>query len=313
MAGTSLDRIEGRGRTRISFEELDLRYHLKMRAFINTCITPIFTDMERCMSIGALRQRGIAPIMFYLVFENSATPLVFHSEIETRHTIRLKRAEVPHPKTPGTAGRLMLDMDAEIWGQPGLGDPRTLGTEPRDRPLERVGHFRGLHVVTRPVAPPGERQVTEVPPEMQVLRETPYTDPFPTPERIAQVPTGFAPFNGGPWEQHSSVWGLPNTDINQHVNVKEYIFGMENQFTRLLFAARLPVTEHRIAKAHFLFRKPFFPGQMYAIRAKLWTQGANTLLVGAFHPAGAEGDVDAHPSVAVRMEGVIEPGRPAGR
>jgi hypothetical protein len=82
---------------------------------------------------------------------------------------------------------------------------------------------------------------------------------------------------------------------------------MENHFSRLLFAARLPLAQHRIAISHLLFRKPFFPGDLYALRGRLWTQGQRTLLVGSFHQAGAEGQVDARPSVAVRMEGVIEP------
>jgi hypothetical protein len=146
---------------------------------------------------------------------------------------------------------------------------------------------------------------------MAILRESLYAHPFPTPELISQVPDGFTAVDLGQWEQFSSVWGLPNTDINQHVNVKEYIFGMENHFTRMLFAARMPVAQNRIAKAHLLFRKPSFPGDMYAIRGKLWTQGQNTVLVGAFHKAGPEGQVDARPSVAVRMEGVFEGDPPA--
>jgi hypothetical protein len=312
MTETPLDAIEGRGRTRIGFEDIDLRYVLKMRAFIRACMQPIFGDLERHMATQALRQRGIAPIMFYLIFENSPTPLLFLGEIETRHTIRLKRSTTPDPKAPGgSTQRLLLEMDAEVWSQPGSGDPKALGTEPRDRPLQHVGRFRGLHVVTRPVAAPGERQVTEVPPEMARLKETPFTDPYPTPELISQVPAGFTAVNGGPWEQYSSVWGLPNTDVNQHVNVHEYIYGMENHFSRLLFMARLPLAQHRIAKSHLLFRKPFFPGDLYALRGKLWTQGRQTLLVGSFHQAGPEGQVDARPSVAVRMEGVIEPGGPS--
>jgi hypothetical protein len=309
---TPLDRIAGSGKVYIGFEEIDLRYRLKMRAFIGACMPPIFADLERQVNMRDLRRQGIASIMFYLRFENTAAPLVFNSRLESRHSVWLRRSVTPDAKARGgKAERLMLDMEAELWGRRGTGDPRALGTEAPQGEPEMLGRMRGLHVITRPVGPPGERQVTEVPAALRVLKEHPFDEPFPTPERVCEPPAGYAPHAGGPWEQDTTVWGLPNTDINQHVNVKEYIFWVENLFSRLLFSARLPVAEHRIAKAELLFRKPFFPGTMCVLRGKLYTKGQNTVLLATYHPAGPEGQVDERPSVAVRMEGAIEPA-PAG-
>jgi hypothetical protein len=301
------DYLEGRGETRISFEEIDQRYTLKMRAFIKVCMPPIFQDLERRARMFKMRQRGIAPIMFHLVFENTPTPLVFNSRLETEHKVSLRRSVTPDAKAPGgETVRLLLEMESRLTGRPGSGDADTLGFERGAGPPVPAGSMRALHVITRPVAAPGERQVTEVPEELRSLRVRPFDGPLPGPEALAQVAAGFAPVAAGPWEEYTSVWGLPNTDINQHVNVHEYICGMENHFSRLLFAARQPVERHRIARTELIFRKPFFPGDLYRIRGRIWLNGGKTLLVGAFHKAAAEGQVDERPSVAVRMEGEVD-------
>jgi hypothetical protein len=98
---------------------------------------------------------------------------------------------------------------------------------------------------------------------------------------------------------------MPNTDINQHVNVQEYIMGGENQLSRMLLGAGLPVERHRISRGRFLFRKPFFPGQEYLIRAKLYRREQFThMLAGYYLLEGAAPSSRA--STFVVLDGTIE-------
>lgn len=308
-----MDQFEGGGQDRIAFEEIDLRYHLKMRAFVKLCMSPVFADLERRFRISAMRDRGIVPIMFHLAFENTDIPIVFLSVARMTHQVRLCRSVTPRPEGPPVE-RLLLDMHIQIHARRGSGDPAKLGAVDGDTPEVQVARMRGLQVLTRPVAPPSERQVTRVPEELAQLREHLFEEPFPVPEHLAGIPPGFVAAPAGPFPHHDTVWGLPNTDINQHVNVLEYIYGMENHFARRLHGAGLPLAKHRIAKAQLLFRKPFFPGDTVRIQGPLLVQGSRTLLIGGYHRFGdgfkGDGAPDAIPSVAVRMEGVLDlPGR----
>jgi hypothetical protein len=125
-------------------------------------------------------------------------------------------------------------------------------------------------VLTKPVAAANERQVTAMPESLRNLKEHAWDQALPSVEGLSQAPAGYQRVDVGTWAQRSDVWGMPNTDINQHVNVQEYIMGGENQFSRVLRGAGLPLETHRISRAQFLFRKPFFPGQEYLIRAQLF-------------------------------------------
>ena len=82
--------------------------------------------------------------------------------------------------------------------------------------------------------------------------------------------------------------------------------GMENHFTRRLHGAGLPVSGHRIARAQLLFRKPFFPGETVRVQGPLLVKGSQTLLIGGYHRLQPDGAPEPRPSVAVRMEGVLD-------
>jgi len=166
--------------------------------------------------------------------------------------------------------------------------------------------MRALHVITRPVAPPGERQVLAVPEALRGLREHPWEGPYPSLELLQTVPPGYQERASGPWQELRSVWALHNTDVNQHVNVHEYLMSMENHFARMLFGANLPLARHRIARTDILFRKPFFLGDAHAIRARLFSDGRHTLLLGGLHRVEPEGGLEPRPSVCARMEGELE-------
>jgi hypothetical protein len=300
-----MDQCSGSGKYPVSFEEIDQRYHLKMRAFIKLCMPPVFKDLERHFDLEAMRRRGIIPIMFHLTFESSDIPLVFLSVARMTHQVRLCRS-VTEPPGAAPIERLLLDMRIQIHAPRGSGDPKKLGASEAALPEVRVGAMRALQVLTRPVAPPGERQVVQVPDELSGLNVHPLDEPFPVPEHLAGQPAGFAPAPEGPFPSFDTVWSLPNTDVNQHVNVQEYVMGMENHFARRLHGAGLPVARHRIARAQLVFRKPFFPGETVRVQGPLLVKGAQTLLIGGYHRLQPDGSPEGRPSVAVRMEGVLD-------
>lgn len=309
-----MDAITGEDQGRLTFEEIDQHYHLKTRSFIRLCMSPVFKNLDRNVDLESLREAGIIPVMFHLQFEAYPVPLAFNAKVRTNHTVRLCRARAPgRDGRPGAGGdRLLLDMDIAVSAEGGLGDSQALGGGGGTGEMVAAGRMRGVHVMTRPVAAPGERQLTGTPEPLRVLREHPWEEPYPTPELLLTPPEGYEEQDAGEWARQRSVWGLHNTDINQHVNVHEYTTEMEDHCNRMLFGAGLPVERHRIGKLSILFRKPFFKGDPHAMQGRLFTEAAvaaegakdgRTMMLGGIHRFDPEGGIDPRPSVAARIEG----------
>ncbi len=299
----TMDFIEGQGTAKLDFGDLDMRYFLKIRTHIDLCMPHVFRDLARRFDMLHLGNAGIVPLMFYLNLEVAPLPLAFGRDMTSSHRIGIHRHRGDKPD--GSRDRLLLDSRAVFRAPAGAGDRGTFGWDTKKGELVEAGRAQVLQVFTRPLAPRGERGVTELPAPLRVLREHPWQEPFPTVELLAEIPPGYEETPPTPWGQSTSVYGMPNTDINQHVNVMEYIGGMEDQVTRLLHARGLPVKTHLIRRAELIFRKPFFPGDPFGLRGRLWLKGNQTLMVGTIHALDGEGNFSERPSVAARYQGEI--------
>lgn len=295
----ALDVLAGEGKTPTGFEQIDMNFNLRMRAYIGICMPPMFAHMEKRFSMMQLRRDGIAPVLFYVDFRNTNAPLAFARSLLTRHELRLRRSR------DARGDRLMLDSTTTIEGRRQAGGRDSLGYDPQAGELVAAGSAHVLHVLTRPAAPAAERRVEAVPEPLQGLCEHAWEESLPDAESVREVPAGFEKVAGDELCDYQDVWGLPNTDINQHVNVLEYLMGLENQTTRLLHAAALPVTAHRITRCRVLFRKPFFPGQRYRMQARLYCRERETFVRAAFHGVDEAGRIDQRPHVAASINGVL--------
>ncbi|MDH4247623.1 MAG: hypothetical protein OEW39_07390 [Deltaproteobacteria bacterium] len=300
---TPVEMLEGKGRSHLDFREIDQRFQLKVHAFIDLCMPPVFSGLEQQHGLRALRESGVAPVMHYLQFEVIPRPFAFKGAVEMPFTVALRRHREPARKR----SRLILDMRVQVLANPGTGDPLAMGSKDSGAELLPAGNLRVLQVLTRPVALAGERQVTEIPDSLRGLKEHPFPGDYPSIESMSGIPTGFEERETGPWGEFRSAWGLHNSDVNQHVNVNEYVHGIENHFARLLWGAQLPLERHQILGAELLFAKPGFIGQAYGIRTRLWVRGEETLLLGGYYSLQPEGDWAPKPSVFVRMQGLFSP------
>lgn len=304
-----MDSLTGSAKVRTGFGHLDLSFRLRMRAFIDICMPPMFGELERRFPMNSMRRSGIASVLYFVDFRNTPTPLSFSRSLHTEFALRLYRScsdAAGRPVAPGQGRqRLLFESRTRIRGRRHAGDRKSLGYGGAEGELAEAGSARVLHVITRPAGAPGAREVTELPEALHGLSEHVWQAPLPSVDRLAQVPPDHAPVDTGGWETYRGVWGMPNTDVNQHVNVLEYIMGLENQYTRQLHAGNLPVRGHRISRARLLFRKPFFPAQPYLIRSQLYRCGEETLMVGGFYLIGEDGKVAQRPSVFAAMEGIL--------
>lgn len=302
-----LDALTGAGQSPAHFDLLDMTYRLRIRAFVGICMPPIFSSLNQHLKMMELRRKGIAPIMFHLDFRSGATPIAFGRGVTNEHTLKLYRSIADANGQPVANGteRLMLVSQSVIRAKARSHGPETLGYDDGSGDIIEAGSAEIMHVITKPVSAPGERQVTTIPEELRVLAEHRWQKPIPSVEAMSVAPAGYTRVDVGAWRERIDVWGMPNTDINQHVNVQEYVMGAENQFSRVLHGAQLAVSKHRISRARLLFRKPFFPGQAYALRSQLYRRGDETQMQAGFHVL-ENGEPAARPSAFVVFDGVIE-------
>jgi hypothetical protein len=302
-----LDAITGGGDTPSQFDHIDMSYRLRIRAYIGICMPPIFMSLNEHLKMMEMRKQGIASIMFSLDFVNGATPIAFGRKLRTTHTLKLCRSITDRNNQPVQSGteRLMFVSDSIITARARSHGHESLGFDDGSGEIVEAGRARILHVLTKPVAPPAERQVTTVPDSLRSLKEHAWDEPLPSVEGMSQPPHGYQRVDVGAWAERRDVWGMPNTDINQHVNVQEYIMGGENQFSRVLRGAGMPLEKHRIARARFLFRKPFFPGQEYMIRAQLFRRDASTHMQAGYYLL-ENGAASSRASTFVAFDGALE-------
>ena len=302
-----LDAITGGGDTPSQFDHIDMSYRLRIRAYVGICMPPIFMSLNEHLKMMEMRKQGIASIMFYLDFVNGATPVAFGRKLRTNHSLKLYRSITDQNNQPVRSGteRLMFVSDSIITARARSHGHESLGFDDGSGAIIEAGRARILHVLTKPVAPPSERQVTIVPESLRNLKEHAWNEPLPSIEAMSQPPAGYTRGDAGHWAERRDVWGMPNTDINQHVNVQEYITGGENQFSRVLHGAGVPLEKHRIARARFLFRKPFFPGQEYLLRAQLYRRDDLTHMAAGYYLL-ENGTPSSRPSTFVTLDGALE-------
>ena len=299
--------MEGTGKSSGDFSNMDMNFNLKLESYIPICLPTNFRNIAKHVDLGGLRKRGIAPIVYYADIQNTPQKVAFARSVYIKDRAFLRRSlSSTHQGSEHSEKkreRLFFDLSSEVSAHQNTGGMEKLGLGDHEGEITPVGKMQILQVITKPLAPPQERRVTEVPEELQLLQEHPWHDPFPSIAQLEAFPPEYQEATHPAPLPFYSVWGLSNTDVNQHVNMIEYIAGFQNHYTRLLFRLNKPLAQHFIHHAQIIFRKPFFPGQCYAIHGKIGFAGDQTVMLAGFYQADPEGNFDPNPFTFSRMDG----------
>lgn len=287
---------------------VDMSQRLRMRSFLSLCIVPLLDRLEMEFALSRMRDRGISRVIYFADFRQHDLPLVAGGAIRTEHTLRMCHVrDDDGGVTPsnGTAVKRLLwhsvnRIHAQVQSQEVSGElprgPASVGD------LQPVGEGHAIHILTRPTAPPGERAVVDVPKELRRLIVHPSSSPLPTLNDLLDQPEGCHAAPRAHEHSQNDLWGLPNTDIKQHVNVLEYIMGIENQITRHLHAAGFDVCVYGIRRLQMLFRKPFFAGDAFSLKTRLYLGFGCHYVTGAFFRLRRRRTWEVRPAVVVRAE-----------
>lgn len=287
---------------------VDMTRRLRMRSFQQLCLPPLFQRLEVEYQLSRMRQRGVVQVMYYLDLEQQDVALEVTKPLRIDHELRMYRSVADPEGWPAETGteRILWHSVSRIDGHRHSSEPAGGGTGNHSTELVRGGGIgRAIHILTKPAAPRGERAVRELPNELESFQLHPWTQRLPSLSSLREVPSGYTP-SPFAFEQHyNDIWGNPNTDANQHVNVLEYVMGFENQTSRHLAAAGFDLTKHRICRLRALFRRPCFAGERYLLVTQLYLNCGYTYFLGQCFPLDAAGTPATQPAVAAVIEGTV--------
>lgn len=286
------------------FAQLNIHSHMRLQTYVSLCLPSVSQQMTERFGLFDLRRQGTALIVYSLEIENRAVPLAYGRPLEDAYTARLSRVrEAPSGgRTPPE--RLVIDSRFDLFGYARSGGSEEMGYDDGSGARVQAGRARMLQVFTRPLAPPGERHVGTAPGAFAALQEHAWDEPWPTVETLGAAPAGHTPVEQ-PVPPRLAVWGTGNTDLNQHVTLTEYIREFDSHCSLQLHLAGLDVARHHVDRCHMIFRKPFFPGNPYAVDGKLYVQGGQTVLTVGIFAARPDGTPTGTPAVFARLAGSI--------
>ena len=259
----------GTGTYPVRFEDLTQDGRLRFDPIVTSIGAAIWVPILARHPLSAtLQASGVRAVFTRLAIEGTdaridlGTPLTADGTYELAH----ERA------ADGGVARLYLNMWTDVWA------PRR-GT--KERAL--VGRLFAEHVLTRPLAPPGERRVTTVPgldvptahyaqPRLDDLLTLP-SDAGGQGEDFAEAALSL--------DATPCSFGLVHTDMNQHVNSLVYPRLFEDAALRR-FAALGKSTTVLSRTLEIAFRKPFFAGQTARVALRTAVGGAGASAVGVF-------------------------------
>ena len=221
---------------------------------------------------------GIRAIFTRIVLEATPARIRLGMKLEANGTYQLAHDRADD----GTVSRLYLNMWTEIWA-----------AHPKRDEKQLMGRLFAEHVLTRPLGPPEQRRVTEVPglelpparyrqPQLDALLEPPSHDD----EWLEPAPREDAT---------STVFGITHTDSNGHVNSLVYPRLFEEAALRRLAALGKP-TKVLARRLEIAFRKPFFAGQSAGVALRAFARRG---------VSGAAGASSTHEADALGATGVF--------
>lgn len=305
---TPVTQLTGKTPAEPQFSSLDQHLRLKMRGFVDLFISPLYKEMIRHTTMSDLREAGVFPVVYYIDFESLPVPCNLWPH-HLDYTMGLKRISRPHKGLEGDL--LVLDIAATLAGRKSSPNPDSLWLSPQaENPEIPKAVARVVQVLTRPLAPPAERSVTRLPDGMRLFEEQPWEGVFPTAEVLSTPPQGVPLTVDHSPPKPDGVWGMADSDPNQHVNVNSYVLGMEDLFSRLVEQGGFSQSDFHIRRLEMVFKKPFFVGDRYSLRGRLYTGERGALLLGDYHTTDRNGQTDPRPAVSLRLTGEPQPGPP---
>jgi hypothetical protein len=248
----------GTGKTRPRYEDIAQDGRMRLEG-IWPPIGPILWggSLSIVGPLGRLGKRGIRSVLTRVVLWGGSEPISVHNPVE--HELRYRLAH--SVSSASEVDRIVF----ETWltSHAARGEPNDPSRAVAGQRVQ-VARAYGLHVFTRPAAPPGEHRVLELDdPELE--RVPSVRSPRRDALELSSLPEGAEPLEPEATADDATIaFGLAHTDGNQHVNFLAYPRLAEDAALRRI--SKLGFGSRRLARfAEVGYRKPCFAGQRVQI------------------------------------------------
>jgi hypothetical protein len=278
---------------------LDAALRLKLRSLLATGLPVVLDVWRQTQNLDAVVATGIWPFLSYVDLVVGDLALAGGQMGELRAAIRAGRIAEP----TRSDGVIVLGTEVSVYAQPGGGKAgdfmHTAGGEQRPH----VATMRVLTSLVRPMAPPQERAVRALPPQIAAL-ELADCAPPPAAAALLQAPEGYSQIAQ---TEVSAFWSQHHTDANQIVYTGEYFAAAEDVCGTLGRLAGVAPATLRMLRGQILLKRPFFAGQEYFVRGRLYRadDSARGVAVISVHAAMQPGVLDERPCTAVRIDTLL--------
>jgi len=201
---------------------------------------------------------GIVPILTRLTLSSEDQPIRVDRPVEGRAGFVLA-----HDREGDEITRLYMNVWSEVRGTSGR-----LGPRPSEGSRVLAGRLFAEHVFTRLFAPPDQRKITRLDVAgYPAIPELHY--PAPAPQTAQEAPDGARWLDELASDATEIVFGLDQTDANQHVNSLVYIRTFLDAAQRRLHA-RGHALNVRSRAVDIAYRKPCFAGDRVRTQLRLF-------------------------------------------
>lgn len=251
----SLDFLEGVTEETVEWRMLNMDSELVTANLSRTIGPGIHSTLRPHWNFNAKRGDGVVPLNNILRFETFGERCPLGTKLRQKTRLRLVTARDEN----GKLKRGHLAMNCELFNN-------------ADDFHRLVGRAEFWMALTRPLAPPGQHKLTDVPEAIRFLKEHEATESDLVSRDIESYrcrPPFFSPLAGGQKGSNGQsfhdtiplVFHIDRSDIYRHINTAVYMNQVQDYLALLYHKVGGDAGRLRFREITIYFRKPFAPGQ----------------------------------------------------
>ncbi len=295
--------VTGEGESSYSFADLTETCAIKINSLLRICSPVHWPVFQRAMFDAAYRGRtGLAGIISYTELEVTDIPVAMPREMTCDVKVKLDIG-----RSAGDDPRIITRSTTDIFCTPSTGRFDRLDKEAQK---VRSGTMIVDHILTRPSAPPEQRRVRELPPDLGFTKTMPGKIlPFVQSSDVLRPPEPYSSKAGSYADNRARFWSYNRTDPNDHVHAMEYVRAAEDLATDALGSMGDNPANWYFQRIAILYKRPMFTGNAHVRVCDIWKapggepgRSAVTLQIFPLREAADPGSYDpAKPCVCVRL------------
>jgi hypothetical protein len=291
--------LEGVSTSQVSVADVDASFGLRTTCVVKRCIDVAYEASLTHLHSATLRKNsGLVSAAIYFGVEKSDFPIAVGQMLDIHYRVRFGIRSGPGQTA---SGGLLREFAFEVRAREGAGDLSRIRDVVRDE-ARIAARVRLVSADLRPNAPPGDRVIRELPPELAHFTVHEFGTAYPDAAEFLRPADNSMIVETGCESRWDDVWPLDSTDGNGVVFTGEYVSELERQYARCIARSNPGVDAPRTRRVEILFKRPFRNNEPYSAKVQLsvvtGTATAHVTIHSRLEPSS-----DSRPAIIGRVTG----------